>query len=154
MTATAGINHLAVVTEDLDRFVAFYVDVLGGELTTLVEEHSERHGTQRHALVDLGRGAGLHAFEQPGNPNTHGTTAIFDRGHLDHFGINVADEETFERLRTRLVEAGASDGTITDFGMVRSVSFFDPDGTDAELALWGDGPMLAFDDRIRIPYPA
>ena len=153
MPATTGINHLAVVTEDLDRFVGFYADVLGARVTAVLDEESVVHGRQRHAVVDLGRGAGLHAFEQAGNPNAHGTSAMFARGHLDHFAVNAPDEATFQWLRTRLVEAGASDGTIIDFGMVKCVPFVDPDGTDAELALWVDAPMLAYDDRRVIPYP-
>ena len=51
------------------------------------------------------------------------------------------------------MEAGASDGTITDFGMVWTVSFEDPDGLDAEIALWRDAPPIPFLDRGRYAYP-
>lgn len=147
MSASAGLHHVALVTEDLDRFLGFYTGVLGGAVIADIDE-----GGMRHAMVDLGAGAALHAFEQRENADARASRAMFSRGHLDHFAINVADAESFETLRTRLVEAGASDGTITDFGSVRSVSFVDPDGCDAEIALWQDGDPLVFDERLQIPY--
>lgn len=147
MATSAGLHHVAVVTKDLDRFLAFYTDVLGGSLIAEIDE-----GGMRHAMVGLGGGAAMHAFEQPDNPDARASTEMFGRGHLDHFAINMPDAESFEALRTRLVEAGASDGTISDFGSVRSVSFVDPDGCDAEIALWQDGETLTFDQRLQIPY--
>jgi catechol 2,3-dioxygenase-like lactoylglutathione lyase family enzyme len=148
MTLAAGFNHLAVLTADLDRFLAFYVQAFDATVLADIEEDG-----LRHAMLDVGNGAALHAFEQPANPDASGRPTLFGRGHLDHFGINVADTETFEIVRKRLVDAGASDGTITDFGALRSVSFLDPDGCDSEVALWRDGEILRFEDRIRIPYP-
>jgi catechol 2,3-dioxygenase-like lactoylglutathione lyase family enzyme len=148
MTLTAGFNHLAVLTADLDRFLAFYGQVFDATVIADIEE-----GGLRHAVLDVGNAAALHAFEQPANPDAVGGRPLFGRGHLDHFGVNVADAETFEAVRERLVDAGASDGTITDFGVLRSVSFVDPDGCDSEVALWQDGEVLRFDDRIQIAYP-
>jgi catechol 2,3-dioxygenase-like lactoylglutathione lyase family enzyme len=149
MTLAAGFNHLALLTADLDRLVAFYVHVFDAEVVADIEE-----GDLRHAMLDVGNGAALHAFEQPANPHSSGGRPLFGRGHLDHFGINVADSETFAIVRKRLVDAGASDGMITDFGRLRSVSFVDPDGCEGEVALWQDGEILRFEDRIQIPYPA
>ena len=77
---------------------------------------------------------------------------MFGRGHLDHFALGMADAESFEEARERLVRAGASDGMVTDFGSVRSVFFVDPDGFEAEIALWQDGPTRTFEDRLQIPY--
>ncbi len=79
---------------------------------------------------------------------------MFERGHLDHLAINVTDLEAFLELRHRLVERGASDDTITDFGMVWSVSFTDPDGLDAEVALWRDAPPIPFLERGQYAYPS
>lgn len=147
MPATAGFNHLALLTADLDRFVGFYTDAFGAVLMAELTE-----GGMRHAMLDLGGGAALHAFEQRDNPHATATAPIFGRGHLDHFALNIADDDMFEAVRRRLVTMGASDGTVTDFGRVRSVSFVDPDGCDAEIARWQDGPVLTFDERIRTAY--
>lgn len=147
MALLAGINHVATLTADLDRLVAFYTGVFDAEVPVDMTE-----GGLRHALIDLGRGACLHPFEITGNPHGHSSGQIFDRGHMDHLALNVADEATFELLRERLVEAGASDGCITDFGNVRSVWFEDPDGFGCEIALWAAGTPLTFADRGRTPY--
>lgn len=47
--------------------------------------------------------------------------------------------------------AGASDGLATDFGMHRVVMFRDPDGFEAEIALWTEGTPLRYEDAIREP---
>ena len=146
MPSTTGFNHLALHTQDLDRFVAFYVEVFDAEL---LEQQSE--GGMRHAMVDLGGGSCLHAFEMPGNPHQAGSPAGFARGHLDHFALNVPDDETFQRLRRALHARGASNGVITDFGTVQLVNFTDPDGCDVEVALWCDAPARTFDERGQIP---
>jgi catechol 2,3-dioxygenase-like lactoylglutathione lyase family enzyme len=148
---TNGFNHIALITGDLDRLVRFYVDVFEAEVPAAwnVEEEG-----MRHAMLDIGNGAALHAFELPGNPHATAGTTIFARGHLDHLAINIADVDAFLELRRRLVEAGASDGMITDFGMVWSISFEDPDGLDAEIALWRDGAPIPFMERGQYAYPA
>lgn len=143
-----GCNHIALVTNDLDRLLRFYTDVFEAEV---IDDMTE--GPVRHVLLDLGGGLVLHPFQfADANPNGAGSATMFERGHLDHFGMNVADEVTFELLRARLVEAGASDGTVTDFGITRNVWFTDPDGMGCEIAMWADAPMRAFDDRVQEQY--
>lgn len=73
---------------------------------------------------------------------------MFDRGHIDHFALNVTNAEDFEELRHRLVEAGATDGAVTDFGITRNVWFHDPGGMGCEIALWTSGEPLEFDARV------
>lgn len=142
----AGLNHVAVVTRDIERLIAFYSSAFEA---TIRIDMTEPVG--RHALIDLGRDAALHVFEMPSNPHSDGTPRAFDRGHLDHLALNVADEHTFQVLRRRLVEMGACDGTVTDFGSVKTCFFRDPDGMDCEIAIWGDAPPRAFDERVVEP---
>ena len=68
---------------------------------------------------------------------------MFGRGCIDHFALGVDDEAEFERLRSRLVAAGASSGTVTDFGVLLSVGFKDPDGMACELCWFRDDALLA-----------
>lgn len=144
MALTNGCNHVAVITEDLDRFIDFYREVFEAEVDFDLDEDG-----LRHAMVRLGAGFALHPFQLPGgSPHAAGSPAMFDRGHLDHLALDVADQATFEDLRARLVEAGASNGDVTDFGRVRSVSFVDPDGLDGEIAQWVDAPVRTFEERL------
>lgn len=150
MPTTTGCNHVAIVTSDLDRFVDFHVTVFEAEVVVELSEDG-----LRHALVDLGGGFMLHPFELD-RPNYHAraSSAVFDRGHIDHLALGVDDVETFERLRRRLVAVGASDGTVTDFGIVRSVSFTDPDGMSCEVAMTVPfARARTYEERVVEPLP-
>jgi len=149
MPLTTGVHHVALVTSDLDRLIEFYVSVFEAKLNTNVEE-----GGLRHAMLDLGGGFALHPFFVGDNPHAAATAAMFGRGHLDHVALKVDGTATFETLRRRLVECGASDGTITDFGTVRTVTYRDPDGWEGEIAQWQAGKLLTYDKRIHEPFPA
>lgn len=147
---TAGINHLALVTADLDRLCAFYVDVFDASVPVTWDEDG-----MRHAMIDLGGGTALHPFELPDAPDAVASAAIFARGHLDHLAVNVVDDGAFDLLRRRLVEAGASDGLLTDWGNLRSVFFTDPDGCECEIAQWQPaGAPRTYEERVLVPYDA
>ena len=148
MPVTTGIQHVALLTEDLDRFIDFYSTVFEAEATWVLTEE----GVQ-HAFVDMGGGFYLHPFQIPDAPDdARGKDEFFQRGHIDHLAIAVDEEETFQVLRKRLVEAGASDGMLVDFGTVRSVWFTDPDGMGSEIVIEADGEIRSLKDAIRIEY--
>lgn len=140
---TSGVNHVALVTNDLDRLVEFYTSVFEATLFADLTE-----GPVRHALIDLGGGMALHPFEFTGRPSDAPYGEMFRRGHLDHVSLNVPDEETFDVLRRRLVEREASDGIMTDFGAVRTVAFRDPDGWWGEIAIWTGGDPLPLAEAV------
>jgi catechol 2,3-dioxygenase-like lactoylglutathione lyase family enzyme len=128
-----GFNHVAILTDDLDRLEDFYRDVF--EVTDV---HDMQFEDVHHRLLRVGDRSVLHAFEKP----APAPAPIFQRGRVDHVALNVDDHEAFEQLRARLVEVGASDGTITDFGALLSVSFEDPDGLACELCWFRPGAKL------------
>lgn len=133
----SGVNHIAFLTSDIDEMVSFYEEVFGAsKIVDLAIPDPANPG--RHVLIDVGGGAALHAFQfadhLPGR-----LQPMFQRGRIDHFALNAADEATFERFRAALVARGVSDGTVTDFGVMRVLSFTDPDGHALELAHWVGG---------------
>ena len=143
MPLSTGCHHVALLTDDLDRFCAFYGEVFDAEVWAKLEEDP-----LRHALVDLGGGFNLHPFQllDP-TDDARGSARMFGRGHLDHVAIRIDDPAAFEEARCRLVERGASDGALVDWGAVRTVSFQDPDGMDGEIAMAADAPIRSFDER-------
>jgi catechol 2,3-dioxygenase-like lactoylglutathione lyase family enzyme len=143
MPLTSGINHVALVTADLDRLLDFYTSVFEAEVRVELVE-----GPVRHALIDVGGGTTLHPFEFSGRPADGPFGEMFERGHLDHVSLNVSDEDTFALLRQRLVDCDASDGTMTDFGVVRTVAYRDPDGWWGEIAIWSDGEPLPLEQAV------
>ena len=165
MPSLAGINHVTLLTSDLDRLVCFYGEVFGAR--KLVElPVPEPDGPGRHALIAIGAGAALHAFElsrtQPPRAQP-----MFGRGRIDHFALQAADPEMFERLRAVLIARSVTDGSVTDFGVVRVLTFTDPDGHAVELAHWigatdpmevdmtraSDDRLIASRDRLRQERP-
>jgi catechol 2,3-dioxygenase-like lactoylglutathione lyase family enzyme len=141
-----GLNHAAILTADLDRLAAFYVEVFDGEIL----ETPAPPGT-RATTVRLAGAAGLAILEVPGNPHTSGAGAMLARGHLDHIAFDAPSPQALETIRRRLVDRGASDGTVHDYGPMLSVHFVDPDGMESE-ACWLRDPTFA-DAHAPEPFP-
>ena len=144
MTLISGVNHVAVLTDDLERFVAFYRDVF--DLEVVFEETTP---TFRHAILRTGESSWLHPAEVVGN--AHGTALpdLFDRGHLDHVALAATSVVAFEELRARLLARGASDGQVEDLGPFQSLWFEDPDGMRGELTVIVDPELRG----IHAPVP-
>ena len=106
MTLLSGVNHVAVMTTDLDRFVAFYRDVF--ELDVVFSETTPAF---RHAILRTGPTSWIHPAEVADNPHAAGSPAMFDRGHVDHIALTAASAGDFETARRRLVDRGASSGS-------------------------------------------
>ena len=132
-----GIHHVAVLTDDTDRFVRFYSEVFGATVS-----HEETVPFGRLTMVDVGPNTELNVFEvHDGQPLPRGS--MFGHGPIDHVGLLAPDRESFVEIRRRLMERGANDGFVTDFGRAHSVWFTDPDGLEGEVLLWirRDGPV-------------
>ncbi|MDR0359011.1 MAG: VOC family protein [bacterium] len=127
---TAGFDHVATLTPDLDRYVDFYHRTFGARLVRLTEAYEDH---PRMATIDVGGGAHLNAFEVAASEIVGQRDRIGRRGPVDHFGFTVGSRQRLEELRDRLVDAGASPGEITDFGSALSVFFRDPDGAELEV---------------------
>jgi catechol 2,3-dioxygenase-like lactoylglutathione lyase family enzyme len=138
-TLLAGFNHVATVTRDMDRLILFYGEVFDAKpVFDLLAPGLEL----RHVGIDLG-GAFLHAWEVPEDRTGSFPSAMFRRGRLDHLALAARDEDSLEQLRLRLLEYGACDGDVTDFGSILSVWFTDPDGMEMEVCCLKEGADIA-----------
>lgn len=126
-----GFNHVAVLTGDTDRFVAFYSEVFGAEV--LAEPVQE--DAMRMTILKVGPRSEINLFEHRGSTEHERQTPMFGRGRLDHLALQAADLEAFDTIRDSLVARGCSDGFVTDFGPILSLFFRDPDGLEAEVAV-------------------
>ena len=126
-----GVNHVAIVTKDTDRFHAFYAEVFGA---TVMNDTSPEPGT-RLSFVDIGPFNELNVFELEGNTEADRQTPMFGRGRIDHLGFQAASLEAFDEIRRRLIERGCTDGFVTDFGHILSLFFRDPDGLECEVCV-------------------
>ncbi len=125
-----GFNHVAVLTKDTDRFASFYREVFDAEV-----RDQEVGGPVRLSFVRIGEMAELNVFEVSGNTEADRQTPMFGRGRIDHLGLQAASLEAFEEIRDRLIERGAADAFVTDFGPVLSLFFTDPDGLEGEVCV-------------------
>lgn len=138
---TSGIDHVATITNDGDRLVQFYVDVFGA---TVEHDGPEFPGGPRMIILNIGPKTELNVFEIDDNDQADHQTPMFGRGRIDHIGIQAADLDGFEEIRRRLMERGANDGVVTEFGRKISLFFRDPDAMECEVLF--DNPDANLDD--------
>ena len=126
-----GFNHVAILTGDTDRLVAFYQEVFGA---TVDGDLRPRDG-MRLTMVKVGPNSEFNVFELEGNDQAARQTPMFGRGRIDHLALQAGSLEAFDEIRSRLMARGASDGFVTDFGPILSLFFTDPDGLEAEVCV-------------------
>lgn len=130
MAITAGFNHVATGTPDLDRLIRFYGEAFGARVRfeiPLADDHP------RMAIIDLGGGAALNAAEVPAESIVGERRTIGQRGAIDHYGLAVDKLSTLETVRERIVAAGGEVGEIQRLGTEWSLFFRDPDGMELEV---------------------
>ena len=137
-----GVNHIAILTADMDRFIRFYQEAFDAKVIFDNPNHAGHEG-ERMVVMSIGGPSDFNVFQVPGNTQASVQTPMYGRGRLDHFGLNASSREALEEVRQRLIRLGASDGTITDFGKQLSVFFRDPDGLEAEVVWIKDEAALA-----------
>ncbi len=126
----SGINHVAVLTGDTERFLEFYGSVFGATHEVL----QERDGFKL-TLVWVGSTSELNVFELDGNTEHVHQVPMFNRGRLDHLALEASSLDAFDEIRERLLARNATDGFVTDFGHILSLFFRDPDGLEAEVCV-------------------
>ena len=95
----AGLNHLALVTNDMDTTVRFYRDVLGMPLVGTTGNRDENY-PHRHYFLSLGRGAAIAFFEwkdvelPPRKDSGVPASGIF----FDHVSISVESDDDLAML--------------------------------------------------------
>jgi catechol 2,3-dioxygenase-like lactoylglutathione lyase family enzyme len=130
-----GINHLALVTPDMDATVRFYHGVLGARLAATI-------GTPdfRHYFFDFGPECTVAFFEYAdlevesfakpaGIPDPR-------KAQFDHLALNLPDEDALLALRQRLLDAGCEVTDVVDHGFIHSIYFTDPHGIALEASWW------------------
>ncbi len=141
MTATSdtvtwrGVNHLALVTPDMDATVRFWHGVLGAPLVATI-------GTPgfRHYFFDVGPGNTIAFFEYTGQHlDLYAKPAgvpYEKASQFDHLSLNLPDEDALLRLRDRLKSHDCEVTDVVDHGFIRSIYFSDPHGMALEASWW------------------
>lgn len=130
-----GVNHLALVTNDMDATVRFYHGVLGARLVATIG-----HPQFRHYFFEIGSKNTVAFFEYTDSPATPFAkpAGIPDAraSQFDHLSLDVEDEEALHALQRRLKAAHCEVTDVVDHGFIRSIYFTDPNGIALEASWW------------------
>ncbi len=124
-----GIVDVALVTNDMEKTVRFYRDVLG--MSVVVTYAIDINGQRiRHYFFKLGLNSCLSFFEWPVVELPARKDAGVPAGgrQFDHVTIGVDSEETLMAIQKRVLEAGVKASDIVDHGIARAIYFEDPNG--------------------------
>lgn len=133
--AWSGINHLALVTNDMDATVRFYHGVLGARLASTIGAPGFRHyffefGPQCTVAFFEYADASIEPFAKPaGVPDPR---AI----QFDHLSLNLPDENALLALRARLAKADCEVTEVVDHRTIHSIYFTDNNGIALEASWW------------------
>src|SRR5919202_4927368 len=134
-----GVNHLALITGDMDATVRFYHGVLGARLVMTIATPAFKH-----YFFDIAPGNTLAFFEYVGEPiDSFAKPAGVpypQASQFAHLALALADEEALLRLRERLKEHNCEVTDVVDHGTLRSIYFTDPNGIALEASWWVADP--------------
>jgi catechol 2,3-dioxygenase-like lactoylglutathione lyase family enzyme len=127
-----GINHLAMVTGDMDRTIRFWRDLLGMRLVAGVGSPGYRHYFFEISPTDL-----IAFFEwsgaEPVAEKDHGAPV---RGPVafDHVSLGVESEDDLWELKDKLEAAEFWVSEVVDHGFIHSIYSFDPNNIPIEFS--------------------
>ena len=129
-----GVNHLALITPDMDKTVRFYHGVLGMRLVATLSA-----GPLRHYFFEIGPENTIAFFEWSGTETfakPAGVPSDQFPMQFDHLSFNLPDEEALHAMRQRLADHGCEVTEVVDHTIVRSIYFTDPNGIALEASWW------------------
>jgi len=123
---TAGVDHLALISSDLDATIKFYTELIGMRLTRIVQNRDEP--TSTHIFLDMGGGNQLAFFDFP----KHGADrTVRGVGSMHHIALK-AEPSQMKAIVSKLEEKHTE---YSMHGSVDSGSVYvrDPDGILVEV---------------------
>jgi catechol 2,3-dioxygenase-like lactoylglutathione lyase family enzyme len=136
----AALHHVALVTNDMAKTVAFYRDVLGSEIA--MGHRMNRPGNERHYFITVAPNTVFAFFEFPDAelPAYKDATLPSTGRALDHICFMVESDAAFAAWHERLTAAGVDNlSPIREMGPGTQAFFFsDPNGIVLEVMRMGD----------------
>jgi catechol 2,3-dioxygenase-like lactoylglutathione lyase family enzyme len=130
----AGINHLAMVTGNMDATIRYWRDLLGLRLVLT----SGRPGYRQY-FFELPPSSMITFFEwpdvEPGIEKDHGAP-IQGKVTFDHVSIGVRTKDSLWQLKDMLDAAGFWVSEVVDHGFIWSLYSFDPNNIPVEFSCY------------------
>ena len=127
-----GINHLAMVTGDMDKTVRFWRDLLGMRLVAGLGKPGYRHyffEISENDLIAFFEWPGVEPAEEKDHGYPTAGPVIFD-----HISFGVESEDDLYLLKDTLSAAGFWVSEAIDHGFIHSIYSFDPNGIPIEFS--------------------
>ena len=127
-----GINHLAMVTGDMDKTVRFWRDLLGMRLVAGLGKPGYRHyffEISENDLLAFFEWSGVEPAEEKDHGYPTAGPVIFD-----HISFGVESEDDLYQLKDTLSAAGFWVSEAIDHGFIHSIYSFDPNGIPIEFS--------------------
>jgi catechol 2,3-dioxygenase-like lactoylglutathione lyase family enzyme len=132
MIRYTGVNHLAMVTGDMDLTIRYWRDLLGMRLLAGLGEPG-----YRHYFFEISENDMIAFFEWPQvspiEEKEHGRR-VSGRVAFDHVSFGVESKEMLLELKDRIDAAGFWVSEVIDHGFIHSVYTFDPNGIPIEFS--------------------
>ena len=131
----AALHHVALITNDMEKTVAFYRDVLGSEIA--MAHRLPRPGGERHYFITVAPNTVFAFFEFPDAemPAYKDATLPTTGRAFDHIAFYAESEEAFSAWHERLSAAGVDH--LSDIRQLspdtRAFFFADPNGIVLEV---------------------
>ncbi len=132
MVKYTGINHLAMVTRDMDGTIRFWRDLLGMRLVAGLG-----HSGYRHYFLEISGHDMIAFFEWPD------VEAVEEKDHgapvkgpmaFDHVSFEVESDEDLWELKDKFDAADHWCSEVVDHGFIHSIYAFDPNNIAIEFS--------------------
>lgn len=133
MTSFNGVNHLALVTHDMDMTIRYWRDLLGLRLVAGLGDKRFRHYFFALSETDM-----VAFFEWPDvKPVARKDHGVPFRGPLafDHVSFGVDSEDDLWGLKDKIEAAGFWVSEVIDHGFIHSIYTFDPNNIPIEFSV-------------------
>ena len=127
-----GINHLAMVTGNMDATIRFWRDLLGMRLVAGLGQPGYRHYFFEISPTDM-----IAFFEWPGvepGIDKDNGAPLAGRVVFDHVSFGVEDLENLWELKDKLAAADFWVSEVVDHGFIYSIYTFDPNNIPLEFS--------------------
>jgi catechol 2,3-dioxygenase-like lactoylglutathione lyase family enzyme len=144
MVQPTGIHHIAIMTGDMKKQIAFFSDVLGLPLIALFDMHGVPGGI--HAFMKLDDHCFFSLVQLPDTAEIPSTLGITHAGTgagnsaggtMQHLAFHVADDAQLLAMRDRIRYKGVNVIGPLDHGMCKSIYFAGPEQLTLEVACPG-----------------
>ena len=137
MAKYTGINHLAMVTGDMDATIRFWRDLLGMRLVVGLG-----HPGYRHYFFEISEDDMIAFFEWPGverlDERDHGFP-VKGKVAFDHISFGVSCEDDLWEIKDKLEAADVWCSEVVDHGFIHSIYAFDPNNIPIEFSATVEG---------------